>query len=71
MTEWKDLHDQEQRVIVANAAKFYHRHKRHVNELMSDRVPSIAPSGSDLNHPELWKPIHWNWFMDHFVEYVL
>ncbi len=63
-----ELTTDEQQNVKDRAIRFWYEHKRHVNGLMDDRVPSVAPSGSDMNHPELWKPIHWNWFFDHYAE---
>lgn len=68
MMEFRDLNEVEQTTVKERAKSFINKNSGHVNWLMNDRAPSVAPSGSDLNHPELWKDIHWNWFFDHFAE---
>lgn len=62
MTFYDDL-TLEERIRIWNKAFTYkHDHPEHVEFLMSKTDYSIAPTGSDLYHPELWKGSHWNWF---------
>jgi hypothetical protein len=63
MKEFKDLTNEDQKVIFNNAFTFLHDHADHVHSLFDKQTPIVAPSGSDLWHPELWKGIHWAWFV--------
>ena len=42
---------------------FYTQHRRHVNDMLREHGPEREPTGSDAGRPELWKPMHWRWFM--------
>lgn len=61
--EFKDLTDEERKVVFNKAFTFLHDHSDHIYTLFNKLTPMIAPSGTDLWHPELWKGIHWNWFI--------
>ncbi len=63
MTEYQDLSTEEIKQVYDKAFTFLHDHADHVNSLFEKTTPCIAPSGSDLFHPELWKGIHWAWFI--------
>ena len=63
MKEYKDLSREEIVKIDSIAFSFLHDHVDHVYGLFDKNTPSVAPSGSDLFHPELWKGIHWVWFI--------
>jgi len=45
------------------ARDWYVDHRQHVNKMLANHGPQIEPSGSDASRPELWKDIHWRWFM--------
>lgn len=45
------------------AARWFVLHHRHVAKLLEEEGPAVAPSGSDIGRPELWKAIHWRWFL--------
>lgn len=62
MIEFGMLTTDEQFEIYASALQFESEHRQHVKALMSEATNAIAPSGSDLFKPELWKGIHWLWF---------
>lgn len=42
---------------------WYKRHRRHVNDMLREHGPEGEPTGSDAGRPDLWKPMHWRWFM--------
>lgn len=42
---------------------WYKDHRRHVNGMLRENGPQVEPTGSDASRPELWKDIHWRWFM--------
>lgn len=50
------------------AYKWYIEHYRHVNKLIDNiedksiKYPPTDPE--DKVRPELWKPAHWNWFLN-------
>lgn len=68
MKQAKDLTDQEKLQINNSANHFYARHEKHVDAIRkAAEGASVAPSGSDLFRPELWKAIHWNWFFTEFT----
>lgn len=45
------------------AEEWYSAHEDHVFKLMSETDIWVEPSLEDLVHPELWKSIHWNWYI--------
>ena len=51
------------------ARKWYIDHYQHVNKLldnMDDKSIKFPPTDAeDKQRPELWKPAHWNWFLNH------
>lgn len=64
MVTFGELSDEERKIVISQGISFYTKHTEHVDGLVKygeDR-PEVAPSGSDLFRPELWKSIHWNWF---------
>ena len=52
--------EQEQVMDIAKAWK--NSHEEHIAKLVKQAEHSYAPSSSDCFHPELWKPVHWEWF---------
>ena len=65
MKEYNDLSISEQLEVYNKAFTFLHDHADHVHSLFEDDVtPYIPPSGSDMFRPELWKGIHWAWFLN-------
>lgn len=59
--------------IMSEAAKqsardWYAAHRSHVNQMLRERGPRVEPTGLDAVRPELWKDIHWRWFMTMEVE---
>lgn len=66
MKQWDDLTVEEKFKAYNNAFTYLHDHADHVNDLLIDAFLdyAVAPSGSDMFHPELWKPIHWKWFKE-------
>ena len=62
MKQFNSLQPKEQQDILNKALEFYKKHKEHVSKIL-DKEHNVAPSGSDLNHPELWKGCHWSWFL--------
>jgi hypothetical protein len=61
MKELPDIDD------VIRAIRWYRRHERHVESLMSSKSGAdsgvFPPSGSDCLRPELWKAGHWRWLL--------
>lgn len=69
--KFEQLTETEQGQVVEKGLAWYGKHKQHVTALMkyatdTDCKP-YAPSGSDMFHPELFKPAHWSWFIGKFV----
>ena len=64
MIEFNQLNSEQQNVILKNAMDWFKVHKEHIYKVIKPETPKIAPSGSDLYRPELWKDIHWKWFLD-------
>jgi len=51
---------------IVKANEWRIKHKEHVEKLLRENEPwtiGYEPSKEDENHPELWKPAHWMWFM--------
>ena len=63
MKKYDDLSEEELREVARLANEFKKNHASHVDNLIKIAKIAVAPSGSDLFHPELWKPIHWKWFI--------
>lgn len=62
MLQFKEVNFNQRKEIYNNAHNFLHDHADHVHSLFDKDTPPIAPSGSDMFKPELWKGIHWIWF---------
>lgn len=63
MKEFKELTTEERKEVFNKAFTFLHDHPDHIHSLFNKDTSWVAPSGSDLWHPELWKGIHWAWFL--------
>jgi hypothetical protein len=63
MIKYEDLTYDECLEIYNKAFTFMHNHSEHVHNSFNSKTPEVAPSGSDLFKPELWKGIHWRWFI--------
>lgn len=66
MTEYKDLTLLEKMEVVAKAHKFIKIYQDHfVKSVAASKDDNaVAPSGSDLFNPALWKPCHWKWYLN-------
>ena len=54
-----------------NAIAWYYKHKEYISNLLDDVNASYPPTDSlDINCPDLWKPAHWNWFLQEHIDYV-
>lgn len=62
MIEYNGLSVEERKRVYNNAFTWLHDHADHVYNLFDKDTPAVAPSGSDLFRPELWKGIHWQWY---------
>ena len=68
MIKITDLSYEERLEVEHLGNQFYARHTNHVDSIRKAKGElSVAPSGSDIFHPDLWKAIHWNWFFAEFV----
>jgi hypothetical protein len=67
MKEYIDLTERERWEVFNNAVNFLHDYSDHVHSSFDKETSSVAPSGSDMFHPELWKGIHWVWFFSERV----
>ena len=67
MKEFEDLTFDEKVEVLKKAKAFKKENKRYVEDRLKRAKHGIAPSGSDLNHPELWKGIHWYWFVNRLL----
>ena len=63
MQTYEQLKIEEQVEVYNVAFTFLHDNADHVHNLFDRRTPRIAPSGTDMFYPELWKGIHWAWFL--------
>lgn len=68
MKEYDELNLHEKTQVYNNAFTFLHDHADHVHSLFTKKTKGIAPSGSDMFKPELWKGIHWAWFLSKRVK---
>lgn len=63
MLQFKDCTDAEQQTILTSAHKYWKKYHSSLIKLVGDENHEVLPSGSDLFRPELWKPMHWKWFL--------
>ena len=67
--EFESLNENDKERVVNRGYKWRLKYKRRVAQLISAADGHCyPPSGSDLNHPELWKPAHWRWFYEAELE---
>lgn len=66
MLEFKDLTPKQIVTLEAVGYEWLGQHERHVWSMIRKDTPNVAPSGSDMFKPELWKDIHWKWFLNTF-----
>lgn len=64
MISYFSLHADSRREVYEKAFTWNHDHADHVANLVYEKGPAVAPSGSDVFRPELWKGIHWRWFFE-------
>lgn len=64
MRKYDDLSLEEKVAVAKLGNNFRKNHESYVANLIKIAEKEIAPSGSDLFHPELWKPMHWKWFSE-------
>ena len=48
-------------IKIANG--WYAEHTDHIDNLVKNETNSFPPCEEDINHPELWKPGSWRWFL--------
>jgi hypothetical protein len=63
MKTFDQLVPEQQVVVYNNAFTFLHDHADYVHNLFDRHTPNVEPSGLDMFYPELWKGIHWAWFL--------
>lgn len=56
--------DNSKQKALSKAEKWYIEHTDYVNNLITDGARAVKPTGADYFHPELWKGIHWRWFLN-------
>lgn len=72
MKTFADLTTEEKREIRKKAKEFYDAHKAHVVSIyLAYPTVGIAPSGSDMFRPELWKGMHWRWFRNEWSDFEM
>jgi len=49
---------------IKNGLKFYSKHKEHVDKICKETDVACDICNEDKNDPRLWKPSHWNWFLN-------
>ena len=64
MIKFSQLNKDEQSKILSDGMKYFVKNKSTVRKSVDKNTEKSAPTGSDLYHPELWKPSHWKWFLD-------
>ena len=61
---WRDVLTKNQ---ILTAVKWYQKHKEHVLQVSAAYIDGFPPTVLfEKNHPELWKPQHWSWFIRHY-----
>jgi hypothetical protein len=62
MKRFEKLSQEDKNEIICRAWEWRQKHSAHVDRMVENQQARIAPSGSDLTRPELWKAAHWAWF---------
>ena len=70
MLQFEELDKEKQFEVYNRAFTWRHDHADHVANLLKDCKDKVAPSGSDIFRPELWKSIHWKWFLEDLSDQV-
>lgn len=70
MIQYHQLNHDDKEQIQQLAFNYFALHKTHIYSLIKKDTNKIPPCGSDLFHPELWKEIHWKWFLDNQFDIV-
>lgn len=62
---WEDYKLED--ILVTRAQLWYKAHKQHIDNYVKDEKLSIPPTEPyDKRQPEVWKPIHWKWFLNNY-----
>lgn len=69
MIKYSDLSEEQTLEVTVVGTQYSTEHPHHVDLLIhfyerdyGSKAEGVAPSGSDLFRPELWKGCHWVWF---------
>lgn len=62
MKQFADITDKEWQEITRKALDFKAKNGGHIARIMSSTRGCVAPSGTELFDPRLWKGCHWVWF---------
>ena len=50
-------------LAIERGKEWLNDHKDHIKKLVDSCSNEITPTGEDFVRPELWKGIHWRWFL--------
>jgi len=64
MIEYKNLNYKEKSKLYDKAYTWKFEHQSHIEKMMEGIAFPIPPSEQDMFQPELWKGIHWKWFIN-------
>ena len=45
---------------------WYYKHRNYVSSIVNDKSKFPPTDNEDKNEPSLWKPEHWNWFLEYY-----
>ena len=62
--KFEQLNEAEQVRIRKTANEWLQKNKNHVYRLIEEDKNKVAPKGSDLYNPSIWKPMNWRWYLD-------
>jgi hypothetical protein len=61
---WERASKAEQAAIQTAGKEFLSAYTDHVRAITKESHFTVPPTGSDLFRPELWKGMHWRWFLE-------
>lgn len=64
MKKYKDLTLEEKDQVLKKALIYISNNFKSTHKLFNKNTPMVEPSGSDMFKPELWKDIHWKWYLE-------
>ncbi len=63
ISEFDSLSPEIRSLIFEKACDWFYLHENEITIAMNNEFVDYPPSGTDIYMPEVWKGVHWKWFM--------